>query len=554
MILLRPPNSEPLKTKRTTLRSTPVDTIDSVFTVCRRTLGRDTWGRVRAALDADLPEESFPAAIDTLTVPLDLPGYLADLARLEWVYYRTKSDATDTMVPITGLTVNPSFTLQALSWKNLASFFGGQADRGTPVKAPNHVMTWRHPQSGQLFCREALENDLLSLKIAVERIDPRDAARQGQVTPGNIQAIIEQAVARGILLAPDSRVRRNTHPQTANQPELQPFQAADIFTLQWHVTQKCDLHCKHCYDRSNRTALPLAQARAVLDDFYDFCRRMHVRGQVTFSGGNPLLYPHLEELYRTAHRLGFGIAILGNPTPVEQLRRLVEIVPPLFFQISLEGLEAHNDFIRGAGHFKRSLAFLDDLRELGIYSMVMLTLTRDNLDQVLPLADLLKGRTDAFNFNRLAAVGEGAGLLMPTREDFKTFLRDYQKAAGSNPILGFKDNLFNLIKWEGGEALLGGCTGFGCGAAFNFLSLLSDGEVHACRKFPSLIGNIQADNLYDIYHSQAAADYRAGSAACENCAKNLVCRGCLAVAYSLGLDIFTEKDPFCDHIPSPPAG
>jgi len=105
-----------------------------------------------------------------------------------------------------------------------------------------------------------------------------------------------------------------------------------------------------------------------------------------------------------------------------------------------------------------------------------------------------------------------------------------------------------------GEALFGGCTGFGCGAVFNFLSLLPDGEVHACRKFPSLIGNIQADNLYDIYHSQAAADYRAGSAACENCTKNLVCRGCLAVAYSLGLDIFTEKDPFCDHIPSPPAG
>jgi len=186
--------------------------------------------------------------------------------------------------------------------------------------------------------------------------------------------------------------------------------------------------------------------------------------------------------------------------------------------------------------------------------MVMLTLTRDNLDQVLPLADLLKGRADAFNFNRLAAVGEGSGLLMPTKEDFKTFLRDYQKAAESNPILGFKDNLFNLINWEDGDALLGGCTGFGCGAAFNFLSLLSDGEVHACRKFPSLIGNVQADNLYDICHSQAAVRYRAGSAACATCEKNLVCRGCLAVAYSLGLDIFTEKDPFCDLIPSSPDG
>ena len=30
----------------------------------------------------------------------------------------------------------------------------------------------------------------------------------------------------------------------------------------------------------------------------------------------------------------------------------------------------------------------------------------------------------------------------------------------------------------------GGCTGFGCGAAFNFMAVLPDGEVHACRKVP----------------------------------------------------------------------
>lgn len=505
-------------------------------------------------MDADLPGESFPEALDTLTASLDLPGYLVDLARLEWVRYRTQTDANDPAIFAAALTVNPSLTLQRLEWKNLAYFFDDQAGGEPPSKEPAHVMTWRQPQTGQLLCREAVENDLLALKIAAEQIEPREAARQGQVTTGNIQIVIDQAVAQGILLAPASRIRRDVHPQTPEQPELEPFLAADIFTLQWHVTQSCDLHCKHCYDRSSRISLPLEQARAVLDDFYDFCRRMHVRGQVTFSGGNPLLYPHLEELYRGAHQLGFAIAILGNPTPVEKMRRLLEIAPPLFFQISLEGLAAHNDFIRGAGHFERSLDFLDDLRELGIYSMVMLTLTRDNLDQVLPLADLLKGRTDAFNFNRLAAVGEGAGLLMPTNADFKTFLRDYQKAAASNPILGFKDNLFSLIDRKGDHVLTGGCTGFGCGAAFNFLSLLPDGEVPACRKFPSLIGNIQADNLFDIYHSQAAARYRAGSAACTTCAKNLVCRGCLAVAYSLGLDIFAEKDPFCDYIPANPEG
>jgi selenobiotic family peptide radical SAM maturase len=177
--------------------------------------------------------------------------------------------------------------------------------------------------------------------------------------------------------------------------------------------------------------------------------------------------------------------------------------------------------------------------------MVMLTLTRDNLAQVLPLARLLEDRTDAFTFNRLSTVGEGAKLLMPEKTAFESFLREYDAAAARNPKMGLKDNLNNIIRQEKGDALFGGCTGHGCGAAFNFLALLPDGEVHACRKFPSLIGNITKNNLYDIYHNELAARYRAGGRACRNCRLNLVCRGCLAIVHSLGLDVFTDKDPFC---------
>jgi len=246
---------------------------------------------VRTALDDDLPAESFPEAIAALTASLGLPGYTADLVRLEWLCHRTKTDTTDAAVPVAELTVNPSVTLLPLTWKNLASFFDAQADRDQPYEAPTHVMTWRHPHSGRLFCREALENDLLALKIAVEQIQPREAARQGQVTPGEIQAVVDQAVAQGILLAPDSRVRRSVRAQTAKQPELKPFLAADIFTLQWHVTQDCDLHCKHCYDRSRRVSLPLDKAQAVLDDFYASAGRCTSAGRSRFPAATPCYIP-----------------------------------------------------------------------------------------------------------------------------------------------------------------------------------------------------------------------------------------------------------------------
>ncbi|MCF8040004.1 MAG: SPASM domain-containing protein, partial [Desulfohalobiaceae bacterium] len=93
--------------------------------------------------------------------------------------------------------------------------------------------------------------------------------------------------------------------------------------------------------------------------------------------------------------------------------------------------------------------------------------------------------------------------------------------------------------------LFGGCTGFGCGAAFNFVSLLPDGEVHACRKFPSYLGNIFEQTFDDIYDSQQARAYRAGPAACRDCSIRPVCRGCPAVIQSLGLDVSKDRDPFC---------
>lgn len=499
-------------------------------------------------MEEDSTPEFFADRLASLTDSMDLPGYLTDLARLEWMLFKMETDDDGPGRRGTAIRVNPTLAILPVRWKNLPELVRSTVAETTPLNEPAHVIVWRHPKSGVLQYREAEAIDLLALKLVVEQIDPIKAAQMGNVTPGDIQTAIDQSVSQGLLLSPGSRIQRMSPGKV--DPSLAPYLSTDIFTLQWHVTQACDLHCRHCYDRSDRSPMPVDMAMAVLENFYDFCRRMHVRGQVSFTGGNPLLYPHFDQVYRQASDYGFGLAILGNPAPVDRIGQLMEIARPLYYQISLEGLAEHNDYIRGKGHFTRSLAFLDDLRALDIYTMVMLTLTRDNLDQVLPLAERLRDRADFFTFNRLSTVGEGASLLMPEKASFESFLREYETAAARNPIMGLKDNLVNIIRCEKDLAPFGGCTGHGCGAAFNFIALLPDGEVHACRKFPSLIGNVLESDIFDIYHGRRARRYRTGSLACRECRLNVVCRGCLAITYSLGLDVFTDKDPFCFAPPS----
>jgi selenobiotic family peptide radical SAM maturase len=185
------------------------------------------------------------------------------------------------------------------------------------------------------------------------------------------------------------------------------------------------------------------------------------------------------------------------------------------------------------------------LKDLGVYSMVMLTLTEDNIDQVLSLAEVLRDRADVFHFNRLSAVGEGAHLSLPSREKFIAFLDEYLAATKTNPVIGMKESLLNVNLYKRGEDLFGGCTGFGCGAAFNFFALLPDGEVHACRKFPSLIGNLKSQSIDRVYHSQAAETYRARVPGCKDCPLCPVCGGCLAVINGLGPDRRADRDPYC---------
>jgi selenobiotic family peptide radical SAM maturase len=507
----------------------------------------DAWDRVKDLCTSGRGPEELPRLLSCRGNIPRLPGYLPELALLEWTLHLVRTAECDFALSIHQLTMNPSLRLLCLSWKNLPQQVT-TPEHGcapTPELGEEYAIVWKHPRTREALVRPAADEDLLVLKMVAEEIDPEEVAALGGATVHELAAAIDRALGKGLLLAPRSGLWRDPSDFPIDEGMEEAFLTSSIFTLQWHITQACDLHCRHCYDRSNTHSLELSQAMTVMDDLHEFCRSRKVRGQVSFSGGNPFLYPHFMEVYRAASERGFSLAILGNPVSPKLIEEIVGIETPVYYQVSLEGLQEHNDLIRGPGHFERVLEFLRTLRHLEIYSMVMLTLTGDNLSQVLPLAEMLRNRADLFTFSRLSLVGEGAALKLPSKSAYAAFLKAYSGAAEHNPVIALKDNLINVIRHRRGLPLFGGCTGYGCGAAFNFMCLLADGSVHACRKFPSPIGNILDASLRELYDSATARRYRSGSRACRSCAIRPVCGGCLAISHSFGLDVFEERDPYC---------
>lgn len=502
-----------------------------------------------AMLTCDTDQESGPwpeprlfgvASSDAYPEP-----FFGDLSAVESAYDAVRQRTHDLRPPEHGAVINPLLDLVAVRYDVTPFFMEEPHDAITDIpviEQEGWIVVWKGPVSGRIYVEYADQQMLLVLKLLA---DGEDAlALKGKELLTYLDAL-DHAARKGIVLKAHSLIARDVERSSDDKALSGRFLKASVFTLQWHLTNRCDLHCRHCYDRDQLSPLRLDHARAVLDDFASFCHEKNVRGHICFSGGNPFLYPHFFALYAEAVDRGFATSVLGNVVSGAELERLTALIKPDFYQVSLEGLEPHNDFMRGEGYYRRVLAFLDLLREHGIYSVVMLTLTGSNIDQVIPLAREVSGRADYFTFNRLAQVGEGSDLSLPDKDRYREFLATYLDLADSTPGIGIKDNLFNILRKERDEPYNGGCTGFGCGAAFNFFALLPDGSVHACRKFPSPVGVVPQSRLSELYDSMAAKRYRRGPESCQDCSLAPVCKGCMAVVHGMGLDVFHDRDPFC---------
>ncbi|HBC77684.1 MAG TPA: radical SAM/SPASM domain-containing protein, partial [Bacteroidales bacterium] len=114
-----------------------------------------------------------------------------------------------------------------------------------------------------------------------------------------------------------------------------------------------------------------------------------------------------------------------------------------------------------------------------------------------------------------------------------------------------KDHLWTLFLHEKGlfkipENLNEDVIYEGCNCANCHLTILPKGDVYACRRFESNIGNVFTENLYDIFLSEKMDSYRDYSKfeKCSSCELKRFCRGCPAVTYGYTGDYY-GADPQC---------
>lgn len=336
----------------------------------------------------------------------------------------------------------------------------------------------------------------------------------------------------------------------------------NTFGFQWHLTNECDQRCRHCYIYADRDVDAEAgasweQMETVLRNIEAFGRQFNRRPYLFLTGGDPLLHPHFWEIAEVLHRRGIAYSVLGNPFHLspEVCRRLRNTGCEQY-QMSLDGLEQTHDRMRRPGSFGETLRRLPMLRGAGIYTVIMMTVSAANADEVVPLMKLLAEReVDLFAFARFCNIAgsDGNGLEpWAYRRLLDACYRLAQElpAKGSDMQLSYKDHLWTLYNYEEGrfripDGARPGTMYAGCHCGGGHLTILPDGMVYACRRAESPVGNALTTPLAEIWLSDAMESYRDFQAfeKCASCELLAWCRGCPAVAAADGN--FYGPDPQC---------
>lgn len=178
----------------------------------------------------------------------------------------------------------------------------------------------------------------------------------------------------------------------------------------WNVTQRCNLHCMHCYaesrDREYPGELTTGEGLALLEDLAGFGVPV-----VLFSGGEPLMRPDLFLLMQRARELGMRAVLSTNGTQIgrNEARRLKEIGVS-YVGVSLDGLPRTHDLVRGMrGAFDDALAGIHACQAEGIKVGLRVTAHAKNVDEIPGLMGLMTDeRIDRMCIYHLAYAGRGA--------------------------------------------------------------------------------------------------------------------------------------------------
>ena len=324
--------------------------------------------------------------------------------------------------------------------------------------------------------------------------------------------------------------------------------------VQWHITDKCQKKCLHCY-MGEKTCNEMAydQVEIILADLLEYAQKNNVYYEFYITGGDPLLHSQFSDILRLFHERNLSVSIMCNPESINEksLKELSEFGVNSI-QFSIDGMKEIHDTIRGKKSFDYLINAIKLTNKTQISTALMFTLYRLNSEDLFEAMEFANElQVDRFSFDLGISIGSAVINqleMMPRNEIFDVLkryisLKKEIKARGSKTFFEEKCNLINAVRISQGEFF---CPEEeapyifdGCQIGVSDFVIDVNGDVLGCRRLgnESFCGNLLKTSFEEIWcDSPFLVEQRNKAlmkAGCRECVARSWCQGCEAYERAL---------------------
>ena len=329
--------------------------------------------------------------------------------------------------------------------------------------------------------------------------------------------------------------------------------------LQWHVTERCNRRCGHCYQGDDYTdELDYSSLLYILEQYLALLRKWNsqkglpgVYGHINLTGGEPFLredFPSLLD-HLARYRAEVTMAVLTNGSLVDRtmaarLRRW----GLKFVQVSLDGDQALNDDLRGPGAFAETVQGVRALVRGRLRTLISFTAHGGNYRSFPAVAALSRTlKVNRLWADRYIPMARKSGLEILSPVETRDFFRIMAQARREHHRHWF--NRTEVAMSRALQFLVAGAPPYSCTAGRSLLAVQANGDVYPCRRLPIKLGNLLETSLEEIYNANEfltrLRDPHLAVSGCGHCEHQETCRGGLrCLAHAVTGDPF-QADPGC---------
>lgn len=316
--------------------------------------------------------------------------------------------------------------------------------------------------------------------------------RVGNVVKGAIKSSLTNPKEAAIIMkylmtGKNAKMKRNNFEKSGEH--IPSFLIASL-------TDSCNLQCKGCYARANRTCGERMEngqlSGEAWDDIFTQAEELGVLF-ILLAGGEPLL--RKDVLARAAQHDKLLFPVFTNGTMMDDeyislFDKHRNVVPVL----SIEGNRRQTDGRRGAGTYDTLIALTDRLKTKGILFGASVTVTTENIGTVTDTAfsELLFSKgCRALLFVEYVPIDKHTKRLAPTKADRAVLERRKEKLRAA-----YEEMV--IISFPGDEQYTGGCLA----AGKSFFHINANGGVEPCPFSPFSDISLKNHTLLDAIHSR----------------------------------------------------